>query len=461
MSPATSSYQDWSRLSRKQVNRLITALTLLLTPCFCAVGMLNANASIFYYRDVDSKGLKLLSKSQTNMAKTSQWWDKTWNTMLTGENNSLSSDALFTFLLPFLLVLLLLFLARAGYDYFKGDFIKGFNRSVIPIVILSLFLAGNGLAAKAVAHGNRGLMTRGTDLLLEAQITEVNFREAIGDQLFSLELRNDFGRSSKYCRSLPAPTLKAPGENKIDPATQDLALNTPGGSLTALEARAYDSLGCFQNLLADIKARRADMKQKCPTCTTADQVAANAERKVQGHLSTGFLFAIGSTTQATVGVAPEVVSDRIDEVIKVDGPLMVQYWFVSGQEFMLYLAAYLAPIMILYGSLPLPGRVGIAVTYFSSFIIIALIRIVYVLIVGLGASFLSANPPNDGAEYWAQFLGYFAPAVSTAAVTGGVIAAVHAWSGQIIATIAVGTSLAAAGLGSAVSSFQQRDYRNR
>ena len=423
--------------------------------------MLEANASIFYYKDVDSQGLRLLTRSQQNMLNTSKWWDKIWNSMLTGESNTFSSEALYAFLLPFLLVLMLLFLARAGVDYFKGDFTQGFNRSVIPIVILSIFLSGYGLAAKAVAYGTRGMMIRGTDLLMEAQITDVKFNEAIRDQLFSLELKQDLQYSAQYCRSLPAPTLKAPGENKIDPALQEQAIATPGGTLTAIEARATDSLGCFQNLLAGTRAKRAAIQKECPSCKTADDVAADAENGIKDDIATVGKFIFNGAVNATPAGGILVAANQIDDAIKVDGPLLTQYWFVSGQEFMLYLAAYLAPIMMLYGSLPLPGRTGIAITYFSAFLIIALTRMVYILLIGIGASFLSANPPNNGAEYWAQFLGYFAPAVSTAAVTGGVIAAVHAWSGQMISTIAVGASLAAAGLGSAISSLQQRDYRNR
>ena len=309
------------------------------------------------------------------------------------------------------------------------------------------------------------MMIRGTDLLMEAQITEVKFNEAIRDQLFSLEFQQDLAYSSEYCRSLPAPTLKAPGENKIDPVLQEQALSTPGGTLTALEARSSDALGCMQNLLAQTQAKRAAIKQECPSCKTADDVAADAENGIKDNIATLSNFILGNIkTGAERFTTPGIIISsvrQIDNAVKVDGPLLTQYWFVSGQEFMLYLAAYLAPIMMLYGSLPLPGRTGIAITYFSAFLIIALTRMVYILLIGLGASFLSANPPNDGAEYWAQFLGYFAPAVSTAAVTGGVIAAVHAWSGQIITTIAVGASIAAAGLGSAASSLQQRDYRNR
>ena len=132
--------------------------------------MLEAQASFFYYKNVDSQGLRLLTRSQGNMLKTSKWWDKVWTSMLTGENNSLSSEALYTFLLPFLLVLMLLFLARAGFDYFKGDFMQGFNRSVIPIVILSIFLAGNGLAVQGCClwdtgddDPGHGLVNGGTD----------------------------------------------------------------------------------------------------------------------------------------------------------------------------------------------------------------------------------------------------------------------------------------------------------
>ena len=381
--------------------------------------------------------------------------------MLTGDNNSLSSEALYAFLLPFLLVLMLLFLARAGFDYFKGDFARGFNRSVLPIIILSIFLASYGLAAKAVAHGVRGMMIRGTDLLMEAQITEVNFREAIEDKLFELEFRQDVGYASQKCRSMPAPTLKAPGKNRLDPARREQALSSPGGSLTAIEARGYDSLSCMQNLLAYVQAEKKFMKQQCPHCTSSEQYADHVEDNIMGNLRQFSAWYVATDNATSIGGATRDVLHRVDEAIKVDGPLLTQYWFISGQEFMLYLAAYLAPIMILYASMPLPGRTGIAITYFSAFLIIALTRMVYLLVIGLGASFLSDNPPNDGAEYWAQFLGYFAPAMSTAAVTGGVIAAVHAWSGQMIATIAMGTSLVSAGLGSAVSSIQQRDYRNR
>jgi hypothetical protein len=410
--------------------------------------MLSVQAAISPFGEIDSQGVRLLSRSQQNMLRTSEWWDKVWTSMLTGESNSLSNQALYTFLLPFLLVLMLLFLARAGVDYFKGDFIQGFNRSVVPVLILSLFLLGYGIGAKAVARATRAIMNAGTDLLMGAQITEVKFKEAIEDQLFALEFRQDLARGAKYCRSLPAPTLKSQeGKEPI-----------PGGTVAPLQARTEDSLSCMESLLANVQARKVAIKQECPYCTTAEQYAEQTEGTLKGQIRS--LFALYVKAEAETNFGYQLAAE-VDEAIKVEGPLIAQYWFVSGQEFMLYLAAYLAPIMILYASLPLPGQVGLPITYFTAFLVIALTRLVYVLLLGLGASFLSSNPPNDGAEYWAQFLGYFAPFMATAAVIGGVVAAVHAWSGALISTAAAGISLVSSGMGSAVSSLQQRDYRNR
>ncbi|MGR3280352.1 hypothetical protein ACSYAD_35460, partial [Acaryochloris marina NIES-2412] len=152
-------------------------------------GMLSANATVY---SVDSKGVRLLSRSQKNMLVTSEWWDKVWDSMLTGEGNSFSNQALYQFLMPFLLVLLLLFLARAGFDYFKGDFTRGFNRSVIPIVILSIFLFTYGLGAKAVAYTTRQMMVKGTDLVLRGQLVDIQFKEATEDHLYSLEFQQNF-----------------------------------------------------------------------------------------------------------------------------------------------------------------------------------------------------------------------------------------------------------------------------
>lgn len=416
---------------------------------------MSANASLLYYGDQDSAGLKILTRSQKNMIETSKWWDITWNGMLSGSNNSFTTDGLYAFLMPFLLILMLLFVAQAGWDYLNGNLIKGMQRTLIPVLILSIFLLDGGFAGKAVAKATRDIKIRGTDVLLQAQITDINFRESIEDQLLTLELKTDFSAAANECRKLPTPSLRT---NGVSEDLQDYARNAPGGTLTAQEARSYNSLGCMQNLIAYIQAKKAAIRKECPHCITADQVADNAEnRAIDFFRKVSYVY-----VKSSVDNAPGFQeAQRLDEAIKVDGPLIAQYWFVSGQEFMLYLAAWLAPVMILYASLPLPGRTGIAITYFSSFLIIALTGITYLLLLGMGASFLSKNPPADGAEYWAQFIGYFAPTMASAAVTGGVIAAVHAWSGGIIATIAAGTSIAAAGVGSAVSAFQTKDYRNR
>lgn len=406
--------------------------------------MLSADATIY---DVDSKGVKILSRSQQNMLLTSDWWEKVWDTMLTGEGNSFSNQALYAYLLPFLLVLMLLFLARAGVDYFKGDFTHGFNRSVIPIIILSIFLSSYGLGAKAIAYATRQMMVRGTDLMLRGQLADIQFKEATVDHLFSLEFQQNFAAEAKHCHSLPAPTMKAPGE-KTD-SSED--------TITPLEARTQDSLSCLEGLLAEVRTQRQNIKTDCPTCKTAEQVTKRAEEGMLGRIKIfGELFVteLGSPNLNSFEAT-------IVEELDVGDDLLMQYWFVSGQEFMLFLAAYLAPIFILYAALPLPGRTGIPITYFSAFLVIGLVRLAYVLLVGLGAAFLSSNPPNNGAEYWAKWLGVYAPLMSTAAVTGGVVAAVHAWGGAMIATAAAGISLVSSGMGSAVSSLQQRDYRNR
>lgn len=419
-------------------------MTLLLTPCFWAVGMLSANATIYH---VDSKGVRLLSRSQQNMLGTSEWWEKVWDTMLTGEGNSFSNQALYQFLLPFLLVLMLLFLARAGFDYFKGDFTRGFNRSVIPIVILSIFLFTYGFGAKAVAYATRQMMVRGTDLVLRGQLVDIQFREATEDNLFSLEFQQNFAAQEKYCHQLPAPTLKTPEGGQASSEE----------TITPLESRSKDSLSCMEALLADVRAARAEIKNACPTCKTAEEVTQRAEEGLLGRIKIFGQLILGELGSPHLNSFEATVVEELD----VGDDLLMQYWFVSGQEFMLFLAAYLAPIFILYAALPLPGRTGIPVTYFSAFLVIALIRLAYVLLVGLGAAFLSHNPPNNGAEYWAKWLGVYAPLIASAGVTGGAIAAVHAWGGAMISTVAVGVSLVSSGIGSAINSLQQRDYRNR
>ncbi|WP_236619139.1 hypothetical protein [Acaryochloris sp. CCMEE 5410] len=444
ISRVISLFRAFSRRPRRQINHLITALTLLLTPCFCAVGMLSAHATVY---SVDSKGVKLLSRSQKNMLVTSEWWEKVWDSMLTGEGNSFSNQALYQFLMPFLLVLLLLFLARAGFDYFKGDFTRGFNRSVIPIVILSIFLFTYGLGAKAVAYTTRQMMVKGTDLVLRGQLVDIQFKEATEDQLYSLEFQQNFSARSKHCRQLPAPTLKAP--KKSQASSED--------TVTPLESRTNDSISCMEALLADVRTQRQEIKNACPTCKTAEEVTKRAEQGLLGRLIIAGQLFIGELGSPHLNSFEAAISEELD----VGDDLLMQYWFVSGQEFMLFLAAYLAPVFILYAALPLPGRTGIPITYFSAFLVIALIRLAYVLLVGLGAAFLSHNPPNDGAEYWAKWLGVYAPLIASAGVTGGVIAAVHAWGGAMISTLAVGVSLVSSGIGSTINSLQQRDYRNR
>lgn len=437
-------FRAFSQRPRRQINRLITALTLLLTPCFWAVGMLSADATIY---NVDSKGVRLLSRSQQNMLVTSQWWEKVWINLLTGEARGFSNQALYQFLMPFLLVLMLLFLARAGFDYFRGDFAQGFNRSVIPVLILAIFLSSYGLGAKAVAYVTRQVMVRGTDLVLRGQLVDIQFEEATKDHLFSLEFQQNFAAAAKNCHGLPAPTLKTP--EKAQASAEDTTM--------PLEARTQDSVSCMESLLAEVRTQRQEIKNACPTCKTAEEVTKRAEEGVLGRLKIAGQLFVGELGSPNLNSFEATIVEELD----VGDDLLMQYWFVSGQEFMLFLAAYLAPIFILYAALPLPGRTGIPITYFSAFLVIALIRLAYVLLVGVGAAFLSANPPNNGAEYWAKWIGVYAPLIASAGVTGGVVAAVHAWGGAMIATAAVGISLVSSGVGSAVSALQQRDYRNR
>lgn len=399
-----------------------------------------------------SVGADLLKESRVRMLETSQWWDGLWDDSL-GDNptTTINNKALFSVLMPFLYVVGLVLMGRAGMTFLSGGTHQIVVQQLIPVALIFIFTFNYGWGAKAIAWSFREVANRGGDLLLDAQWSGVVVRDALTDNIHSVSTLNAIDRYSQRCAQLPAPNVKVPTDQR-----------DPIEALTPQQSRTLNSVSCLKGLAIYIEGQEAKIKRECPKCKTAQDVIENKKNDVLtqiGRFTAGLVDSVNPVNDAVASY--HVVKEYSARTASIKAPMLVQYWFVSGQELALLLSAMLAAIMILYAMLPISGHQWAGMMYLKVLVIIAMVRFAYIFVIGFGAVFLSDNPVADQGQAFATFLGYVAPAVSVSAVTAGALAASGVYTGAVVATVgAAVATVSSAGL--AVSSaVQSRAMRHR
>lgn len=426
-------------------------ISVCLTLVFIALGEVSARAAINENLD-PSIGVDLLRESKIRMLDTSQWWDTLWEDMLgDSSRTTVNNKALFTVLLPFLLVACLVLMARAGASFLSGETHRIVLQQIVPIVLLLVFTLNYGWGAKAVAWSFREVANRGGDLILDSQWAGLVLRDALKDQIHAASATAEYDRMSGICASLPSITLKTSGDT---PSQADLDRTQA--------SNAYNSVRCLEVLAKKIEKDEAEIKKDCPSCQTAQDVMESRKKGIRaqlGRISNAIFNTLNPFDDLVHGY--NVIKEYSDRGTAIKGPLQVQYWFVSGQELALILSGVLAPIMIIYSTLPIAGHQWAGLMYLKALVIIALVRFAYIFVIGFGAAFLTDNPVAEQGEAFAIFLGYVAPSVATAAVTAGALAASGAYTGAVVATVgAAVATVSSAGL-AASSAITSRALRNR
>lgn len=425
-------------------------MTILgLTLLFIVLGEVAATAAS---NTTPSIGVDLLRESKIRMFETSQWWDTLWEDMLgASPTSTINNKALFTVLLPFLLVACLVLMARAGMSFFSGETHRIVLQQLVPIVLILVFTLNYGWGAKAISWSFREVANKGGDLILDSQWAGLVVRDALKDQIHAASATSAFDRYARICARLPAPNIKPSGDS---PAAND--------SITPQESRTWNSHRCLQTLARHIEKEEAKIKAECPNCKTAQDVINNRKQDVLSQITRISQWMFNATHPVDEAIeAYHVIKENYARAASIKGPLQVQYWFVSGQELALILSGLLAPIMIIYATLPLSGHQWAGLMYLKALVIIALVRFAYIFVIGWGAVFLSDNPVADQGEAFATFLGYVAPLVATAAVTVGALAASGVYTGAVISTVgAAVATVSSAGLAMS-SAATSRALRNR
>lgn len=425
-------------------------MSLGLTLLFIALGEVAASAA---NGKLDpSVGVDLLRESKIRMFETSQWWDTLWEDMLgDSPRTTVNNKALFAVLLPFLLVASLVLMARAGMTFLSGGTHQIVLQQMVPIVLLLVFTLNYGWGAKAVAWSFREVANRGGDLILDSQWAGLVVRDALKDQIHAASATAEYDRIAGNCSRLATLTLKDP-----------TAASGSEGFDRAQASKAYTSVRCLELLAKKIEKDEAELKKECPNCKTAQDVLENRKQDVLtqlGRIGGAILNTLNPVDDAIDGF--NVIKENSVRAAAIKGPLQIQYWFVSGQELALILSGLLAPIMIIYATLPISGHQWAGLMYLKALVIIALVRFAYIFVIGFGAAFLTDNPVAEQGETFATFLGYVAPSVAVAAVTLGALAASGVYTGAVVATVgAAVATVSSAGL--AISSAaQSRALRNR
>lgn len=420
-----------------------------LTLLFIALGEVSVSAA---NGKLDpSTGVDLLRESKIRMFETSQWWDTLWADMLgDSPRTTVNNKALFAVLLPFLLVVSLVLMARAGVSFLSGETHRIVLQQMVPIVLLLVFTLNYGWGAKATSWSFREIANRGGDLILDSQWAGLVVRDALKDQIHAASATAEYDRIAGNCSRLPTLTLKDPTGASGE------------GFDRAQSSKAYTSVRCLELLAKRMEKDEAEIKKECPNCKTAQDVIDSRKQGIRaqlGRISAAILNTLNPVDDAIDGF--NVIKENSVRAASIKGPMQVQYWFVSGQELALILSGLLAPIMIIYAALPISGHKWAGLMYLKALVIIALVRFAYIFVIGFGAVFLTDNPVAEQGEAFATFLGYVAPAVAVAAVTVGALAASGVYTGAVVATVgAAVATVSSAGL--AISSaVQSRALRNR
>lgn len=429
-------------------------------------------------------GLDYLQRITDNITKTAAWWDDLWDGTFDPDNagNTINNRAVMDVVRYVLLAGFITWSWKIGRKIFeRGSDISDWVKFIIPVVLVSFFLANSGQAIYHTAHGMRQIVNAAPAVVAKAQVSGFNVRLAINDALFSQVTRTVISQEAKKCAQLHLPGVNLTEEEKTliglkkQGRRQDVSRQVGRGLTgeeiaTVYKQASMNQLQCLQSLDVFIQDQKKIIKDGCPDCKTALELTERSQeaaqeaikRNMEGLAVKGFDIAASAAYKTALfainpGLAlAEMIAPDWQQVL-TEIAMMMAWIFIAGQELSLLLAALLGPIAFALGTIP-SGQNAI-IEWLLFFARVLLVRLAYVILIGFVAVMLAGVAATP--LIFPLFFGIFAPYIAYKAVNEGVGLAGDAFRSKATGVATAGAGIVTGGLITLNSVMQTRAMRNR
>ena len=403
---------------------------------------------------IAQSGTDTLQTTFDNMQESQQFWDDLWrDTFTPSQTGTQISSYLMTNLARKILAFALIFwIFMFGNSIARSsgtpDLMPMLGRFLLPVIIVSLFLSNNAANAGHLAYGMREVINQTRNGFLELQIQDVKIREAMTDLFVTKAVSDQIAEQAQYCAQMPRPNVLLPSPTRPE---------NPEIPLTDQQIQAYNYLECLEGL--ERFATEAQQRASARYCGNVGSISGACRQLYRFGEKTG-----NSIRDFFSSETEKLTGGDVSSLANIDGTIgratvdylvglgagsafeeilgFTQWIWVNTLELALWLSALGAPICIAMSLVP--GRMNVTVSWIFGYLTIALAQVGYIIIVGAVAVMLSKTETYQASDLrFPLALGLFAPGVSLALFTGGMLAAGKSFTGQSVAATTTAISIAA------------------
>ena len=425
-------------------------------------------------------GSDVVQDSLDSMKETEAWWSQLWQSTFqdsgTGVAGANQSGYMFSAVVHWFLALSLLFwvvrlLLQTG--QIMSLTLPGVIQTIAPfmvsVMVVSTLLANNAALARAIPWAMRDNINAWRNGLMEAHITDLTVRGALTDVFKTKESSGRITAQAQMCAQMPQPATMLPSPTRpTDPVTLK--------ALTLSQQQAYNYIDCMSKLKDIAQKEQANaqsavctdipgVNQLCGGFVRFAQKTLNSLTTVQNNELKRIKQGDGTVAWDFTTLGTQMIlDDFLGGVLATAGFKTIlnaiQWVFISMMELGLWVDGLVAPIMI--ATALVPGQLNLVMAWAISFLTIGLSQLTYTAVIGAVALVLSKTTTYFASDLrFEMALGFFAPIVCTAVLTGGGIAASRAFTGQAIGLSTAAVSIASGVASSAFTAVGRLAYANR
>ena len=416
---------------------------------------------------------EILESTRDSMRESQEWWDNLWQETFAPTDLS-ANISMYSFTNP------VRFLIGIGLIFWLADYgkkmvnsqgmmqsVQIFSESFLPIILILIFLANQGLYSRVLAYGLRDIVNSWSNGLMQQQIAGKTISSALEEQLLVEEVKNDIRQQANKCMQMPRPEVILPSATR--PAAD------PDNPLTTEQEQAYSYLECLEKLVAFIDQKEEEVLN-AQVCSGGCQFFQELMKGLSFAASAGFA---GDVSLRTGEQIDTILEEGIDESLEDDYRTMAdfvknlekngwmfifsvtQWMWISFLEMSMWLNGLFAPLFVALSLIP--GKQKMFYFWLIEHLTIGLAKLAYVALIGVVAVQISTSSTvilsQDQRFFMA--LGAFAPGVSFAVVTAGGIAAAMSFRSQSVGAASVASSALTGSIVSVAYTFSRYADRRR
>ncbi len=415
---------------------------------------------------------EILENTRDSMRESQEWWDDLWRE--TFDPSTISGNiSYYSFINPVRFIIgvgLIFWIADYGQKMANSQgmaqSVQIFSESFLPIVLILIFLANQGVYSRALAYALRDIVNSWSDGLLEQQIVGKTINSALQEQLLVEEVKNEIRRQANSCMQMPRPEVILPSANRPAP--------DPDNPLTIQQQQLYEYFECWNKLLDFI-----EQKEQEATGTEACQTGCEFFKKVMKELITAFKVGLEGDLRHSIEKSQGGWDENIDPALENTYRTtkdaiqnleknswmfvfsVTQWLYISFLEMALWLNGLFAPLFVALSLIP--GKQKMFYFWLIEHLTIGIAKLAYVAIIGVVAVQISTSSTviltQDQRFFMA--LGAFGPGVSLAVATVGGIGAAMSFRNQSVGAASVASSVLTGSIVSVAYSFSRYADKRR